>query len=145
LTHIVEGIGLLGWMIFCALSLFPHLTHLTLGLDFERAANDSLREDHDFAWYRRCLFRRYHTSEKIAKVCSKLERCTWVHLGVDSEGNNDQYDFVIREEGGNRVVKPVMLWWMTDRWKSRHGGLLPDNMVKENMWWERSYNAGDED
>jgi len=64
-----------------------------------------------------------------------LERCAWVQLGKDSSGNDQEHDFVIREEAGNRVVKPVMQWWMTDQWKSRHGGPLPDNMVKENIWW----------
>jgi hypothetical protein len=116
---------------------FRHLTHLTLSLDFEKAADDSLDEDHDFAWYRRCFFRRFSATEKIAKVCPLLQRCGWIQLQIDSEGNDQRHDFVILEDAGRRVVKPVMQWWMAKHYKHRHGGPLPDDMVKENVYWEQ--------
>jgi hypothetical protein len=121
------------------LSSLTHLEHLNLGLDLEISAGDSLREDHDFAWYRRCFLWRYSESEKIATVCSSLEHCEWTHLRKDSEGNDQQHDFVIREEAGNRVVRPMMQWWMADQYKNSFGaplGPLPDLLVPENPWWE---------
>ncbi|KIM90817.1 hypothetical protein PILCRDRAFT_1065 [Piloderma croceum F 1598] len=119
------------------LSSFRDLTHLTLSLDFEIAADDSLDEDHDFAWYRRCFFRRFRAAEEIAKVCPKLQRCNWIQLNIDSKCNDQEHEFVIREEAGHRVVKPVMQWWMANHYKKRHGGPLPDDMVKENAYWEQ--------
>jgi len=118
------------------LSSFHNLTYLTLSLDFEIAADDSLDEDHDLAWYRRCFFRRFRAAGEIAKVCTGLLRCSWVQLRIDSEGNDQEHAFVIQEEVGSRVVKPIMQWWMVKHFKNRHRGPLPDDMVKENAWWE---------
>ena len=96
------------------------------------------------------MLRRYSASEKIAKVCPMLKRSEWTHLGIDSEGNNQQHKFVIQEEdevGGKntkRVVRLVMDWWMEDQYKDEHGGPLPDNMVEEeNPWWKRHYFPGE--
>jgi hypothetical protein len=108
---------------------------LTLSLDFEIAADDSLDKDHDFAWYRRCFFRRFRAAEEIVKACPKLRRCDWIQLKIDSEGNDQEHEFAIREEAGRRIVKPVMQWWMSKRYQNRHGGPLPDDMVKENAYW----------
>lgn len=121
------------------LSSFHDLTNLKLSLDFEEAADDSLDKDYDFAWYRRCFFRRFSASEEVIKVCPRLQRCEWLQLGIYSEGNDQEHDFAILnpEEGGNRVVKPVMQWWMTKHHQDRHGGPLPDDMVKENAYWEK--------
>ena len=113
------------------------LKHLNLGLDLETSAGDPLRNDHNFAWYRRCFLRRYGVSEKIVAMCPLLEQCEWTHLMIDSEGNDQQHDFAIREEAGNRVVRPMMQWWMADQYKSEHGGTLPDLLMPENPWWER--------
>jgi hypothetical protein len=44
---------------------------------------------------------------------------------------------LILEEAGNRIVKPVMQWWMAKHYEYRHGGPLPDDMVKENAYWEQ--------
>jgi hypothetical protein len=110
---------------------------LTLSLDFEIAVDDSLDEDHDFAWYRRCFFRRFRAAEDIAKVCPGLQRCSWVQLGIDSEGNDQDHEFVILEEDGSRIMKPVVQWWMAKHYEYRHGGPLPDDMVKENAYWEQ--------
>jgi hypothetical protein len=41
-------------------------------------------------------------------VCPVLQRCEWLQLGIDSEGNDLDHNFVILEEEGNRVVKAVM-------------------------------------
>jgi hypothetical protein len=65
-------------------------------------------------------------------VCLRLQRCGWLQLGIDSQGNDQNHDFVILEDAGIRVVKPVMQWWMAKTYKHMHGGPLPDDMVKEN-------------
>jgi hypothetical protein len=108
-------------------------------LDFEIAADDSLNEDHDLAWYRRCFFRRFRAAEEIAKACPGLQRCNWIQLKIDSEGNDQEHAFVIQEEVGSRVVKPIMQWWMAKPYKNRLRGPLPDDMVKENAWWEPTF------
>jgi hypothetical protein len=106
-----------------------------LGLDLEISANDSLDADREYAWYRRCFLRRYSVSEKIAGVCPVLEQCEWKQPGFDNQGNDQQHDFVIREENGNRIVRPVMQWWMVGWKKDRYGGPLPmDVMVKEDLY-----------
>ena len=117
--------------------MFHNLVYLKLSLDFEIGADDLLYEDHDIAWYRRCFFRRFRATEDIAKVCLGLRRCNWVQLGIDSEGNDQEYGFVILEEAENRVVKPVMQWWMAKHYEDRHGGPLPEDMVRENAYWEK--------
>ena len=94
------------------LPLFHDLTHLTLSLDFKIAANDTFCTDHNQPWYRHCFLCRFDTSEDIAKVCPGLQHCGWLQLRVNSEGNDNQHDFVILEAEGNRVIKPVMQWWM---------------------------------
>jgi hypothetical protein len=75
--------------------------------------------------------------QKKLRKCPKLQRCNWIQLSIDSEGNDQEHEFVIREEARRRVVTPVMQWWMTKHYKNRHGGPLPDDMVKENAYWER--------
>jgi hypothetical protein len=74
--------------------------------------------------------------EEIAKVCPSLQRCEWLQVGIDDSGNDQTFPFVVLEEAGRRVVKPVTLWWM-DKTHNRHdlGGPLPENMVMENKWW----------
>ena len=116
---------------------FSDLTHLKIAIDLEISANDTLDEDHDLAWYRRCFLRRFAVSKDIMNVCPRLLRCEWLQLGKDSEGNNQLHSFVIREEDGRRIVKPVMQWWMVNEYEEEHGGPLPDDMVKENAYWER--------
>jgi len=116
------------------------LTHLTLGLDFEQQANDSLVLDHDFAWYRRCLFRRLHATQVIAEVCLKLEHCDWQQIGKDSEGNDMTHAFdIVVEEGelGNvRVVKTIRQWWMCEQYEARYDGPLPEGIVDDpNAWY----------
>jgi hypothetical protein len=122
------------------LALFPDLTHLELSRDLEIGANDQLDEDHDMAWYRRCFYRRFHASEQIFASCPRLQRCRWKQQPIDSEGNENYHNFVVVEDvrGSEklRVVKPVMQWWMADHYKDEHGGDLPEDMVKENAYWE---------
>ena len=113
------------------LASIPHLTHLKLGLDLELAAQDSLRENFDFPWYRRCFLRRYNVSENIATVCPKLQRCEWLQF-IDDCWNETTYPFVVLEEAGKRVVRPVMLWWMAKGSRHEVGGPLPENMVIED-------------
>jgi hypothetical protein len=111
-----------------------------LALDFERAVGDSLRDDHNFAWYRRCFYRRLHATEQIVKSCLALTRCEWLQYCIDSEGNDDWHQFVVVEEREGaqsiRVVKPIMQWWMVEHFKGLHMGDLPSDMVKENAYWE---------
>ena len=107
---------------------------MKLSLDFEIAVYDSLDEDHNIAWYRRCFFRRFDAAKALAKVCPGLQRCEWRQLGIDSEGNDLDHNFVILEEAGNRVVKPVMQCWMAKHYEDSRGGPLPDDMVKENAY-----------
>ena len=70
-------------------------------------------------------------------MCPVLQRCEWLQLGIDSEGNDLDHNFVILEEEGNRVVKAVMQSWMAEHYRDRHGGPLPNDMVKENAYWEK--------
>lgn len=105
-----------------------------MSLDFEISVNDSLDANCDKAWYRRCFLRRYIASEKIAAVCPALKRCEWTQLRIDSEENDEQHAFVVREEAGGRIVRPVVQWWMANDFRDEHGGPLPDVMMKEN--WE---------
>jgi hypothetical protein len=121
------------------LSSFPHLTHLKLSLDLELAAQDSLRKNLDFPWYRRCFLRRYSASEKIAAVCPVLRRCEWIQLGIDHSGNDGAPSpSIIVEEAGKRVVRPVMVWWMDEVFGHDFGGPLPENLVIENQWWREN-------
>lgn len=110
------------------LSSFQNLKRLELAYDFEIAADDSLYEGHRFAWYRRCFLRRYSASQKIAAVCPMLELC---ELGHDmGEDNYQRFQFVVREEAGNRVVRPVREWWMTKHYRNCYFGPLPEIMVE---------------
>jgi hypothetical protein len=118
-----------------ALSLFPDLRFLELGIDLELEAKDWLMDDHDIAWYRRCFLRRFQVTKLIAEVCPLLKRCRWKQQSIDSEGNDQTYEFVVVETntslGRPRVVKPIKMWWM-----SRHdelGGELPDDMIEEDL------------
>lgn len=60
---------------------------------------------------------------------------------IDSEGNEMYHDFVVVGGTGEaekaRVLKPVMQWWMTRMYRDRHDGDLPEDMAKENAYWER--------
>jgi len=87
------------------------------------------------AWYRRCFFRRYTVVEEIAKVCPGLQRCEWLQVGIDDSGNDQTFSFVVLEEAGKRVVRPVILWWMDKAYNHDLGGPLPENMVMEDKWW----------
>jgi hypothetical protein len=40
-------------------------------------------------------------------------------------------NFVVLEEAGERVVRPVIAWWMVDEYGYDFGGPLPENMVVE--------------
>ena len=76
--------------------------------------------------------RRFSTSKDIAKVCPQLQCCEWLQLGTDDSGNGTLSDFVVLEEAGERVVRPVVAWWMVKELGcdiERLGGPLPDNMV----------------
>ena len=116
-----------------SLSLYHDLIYLTLNLDFELAEDDMLKDDHDMAWYRRCFLRRFEATKLIAKVCPQLKRCRWMQQGIDSEGNHQFFEFVLEEDAVERcqIVRPIKEWWMADRFKSRHQGDLPGNMVEE--------------
>jgi hypothetical protein len=62
-----------------------------------------------------------------------------VHQSIDSEGNDQQFWFIVMKRGDSersRVVKPFKEWWMDKAYKSEHGGDLPDDMVEET-WQER--------
>jgi hypothetical protein len=104
-------------------------------LDLEQVAQDSMRRNFNFKWYRRCLLRRYTVSEKIAAVCPELQRCEWLRLGADDSGNYQTYPFVVLEETGEKVVRPVMRWWMAKNFGYDCGGPLPEKLVAENAWW----------
>ncbi|KIM87420.1 hypothetical protein PILCRDRAFT_814941 [Piloderma croceum F 1598] len=119
-----------------ALSLFPNLRLLKLGIDLELEAKDWLMDDRDIAWYRRCFLRRFEVTKLIAEVCPLLQRCKWKQLSIDSEGNDQEFEFVVAEEnvssGRSRVVKPIKLWWMSSRYHDALGGELPDDMIEED-------------
>lgn len=121
-----------------SLSLHRHLTHLKLGIDFETEAGDTLDEDHDLKWYKRCFYRRLEATEKIANVCVLLEACDWTHQCIDSEGNDGHFAFIVvkREDDGSqsrmvRDVIPMRQWWMSRPWEKQYGGGLPDNLMDE--------------
>jgi hypothetical protein len=84
------------------------------------------------AWYRRCYLRRFSASKDIAKVCPRLQRIEWLQHGTDDSGNGTFSNFVVLEEAGERVVRPVVAWWMVKELGcdfEKLGGPLPDNMV----------------
>jgi F-box domain len=114
------------------LSLYHDLKYLTLGLDFELAEDDMLKDDHDLAWYRRCFLRRFEATKLIAKACPQLKRCRWMQQGIDSEGDEHYFQFVLEENAwdGCRVVRPIKEWWMAEEYKSEHQGDLPGGMVE---------------
>ncbi|RDB23729.1 hypothetical protein Hypma_009462 [Hypsizygus marmoreus] len=111
-----------------SLAHLPNLATLTLGLDFEKDAKDTLCYDHDFEWYIRCLLRRLRATELLAAACPALETVVWQQTRIDSEGNDMYHAFRVKDDSGGRAVKIVKDWWMQDRYKDRWGGPLPDNI-----------------
>ena len=114
------------------LSTFTHLAHLKLSLDLEVAAHDSLDENYDLRWYRRCLLRRHSVCKQIAAVCPALQRCEWLQRMVHDAGHTQMHSFVASGETGRRVVRPVVMWWMEKEYGDEHGGPLPLDMVIED-------------
>ncbi|RDB23439.1 hypothetical protein Hypma_009456 [Hypsizygus marmoreus] len=108
-----------------SLAQLPNLATLILGLDFEKDAKDTLRYDHDFGWYVRCLLRRLRATELLAAACPALETVVWRQSQIDSEGNNMNHAFRVGAGGAVRIVKD---WWMDDLWKDERGLPLPDNI-----------------
>jgi len=58
---------------------------------------------------------------------------------VDDSGNASYCTFVVLEEAGERIVRPVIVWWMVDESGYDLGGPLPENMVvKRSDFWYMS-------
>jgi hypothetical protein len=118
--------------------LFPNLRFLNLGIDLELEVKDWLMYDHDIAWYRRCFLRRFEVTKLIAEVCPLLQRCKWKQQSIDSEGNDQVFEFVVAEKNADlvrsRVVKPIKMWWMNREYHEQElGGELPDDMIEEDL------------
>jgi hypothetical protein len=48
---------------------------------------------------------------------------------VDDSGNGSSCTFVVLEEVGERVMRPVIVWWMVGKSRYDLGGPLLENMV----------------
>jgi hypothetical protein len=100
-----------------ALSKNNNLTDLTLSLDFEVNAQDTVRADDDYAWFVRCYKRRLKATQDIASACPRLQRCSWVQMGTGHKKYfKMSHSFIVEERmtGGNvtRVVRGIKQHWM---------------------------------
>jgi hypothetical protein len=92
---------------------------------------------HDMAWYNRSLHRRLHVSELLAKQCHALQRIDWVQLGIDSEGNDMEHQFMVEETPtSGRMVKTIADWWMRPEYEYEFEGPLPDVVVEKDSYFE---------
>ena len=129
-----------------ALSKNENLTDLTLSSDFEVNARDTVKADNDYAWFVRCYKRRLKATQDIASACPRLQRCSWVHMGIGHKKYFKMtHPFIVEERttGGNvtRVVRGIKQHWMgRDHNTRRRGGSivkckledLPGDIIGQN-------------
>ena len=131
-----------------ALSKNINLTDLTLSSDFEVNARDTVKADNDYAWFVRCYKRRLKATQDIASACPRLQRCSWIHMGVGHKKYFKMtHPFIVEERttGGDvtRVVRGIKQHWMGrdhDTWRrGRGGGIvkckledLPGDIIGQN-------------
>ncbi|KAL0952005.1 hypothetical protein HGRIS_008655 [Hohenbuehelia grisea] len=128
---------------------FQNLRQLKLSLDLEEASGDPLDDDHDFAWYLRCLKRRRTATQDLARICPQLEECYWIVWPKDSEGNAMEHRFkIVAQSGsernpenrddarpielevwGDRLVQTYLDWWMEPHHSDEWGEDLPPDTI----------------
>ncbi|RDB28312.1 hypothetical protein Hypma_001306 [Hypsizygus marmoreus] len=123
---------------------FSKLTHLLIDMDLEAAADDCLDQDHDLAWYNRCLHRRCLAVQQLANACPTLVRIDWKQQPIDEEWNDMLHEFVVEDPKAqsapseSRVVRAAWAWWMAKRYEDQHGGPLPPDLINlhpdRNIW-----------
>jgi hypothetical protein len=117
--------------------------------DFEVNAQDTMKAHNDYAWFVRCYKRRLKATQDIALACPRLQRCSWVQMGLMAM-INIIYDilthsFIVEERmtSGNvtRVVRGIKQQWMGRDYDTRGmgGGIvkckledLPGDIIGQN-------------
>ena len=111
-----------------ALSKNNNLTDLALSSDFEVNARDTL--NHDFAWFARCYKRRLKATQDITSACPRLQRCSWVQMGIGRKKycRIVTHSFIVEERmtGSNvtRVVRGIKRNWMDQDYWLRRGSIV---------------------
>jgi len=108
-------------------------------------ADDTVTAGNDVAWYVRCYKRRLKATQDIASACPRLQRCSWVQMGIDHRKYSSmKHPFIVEERvsGSNvtRVVRGVKQDWMGRDHEDRGGGSvvkckledLPGDIVGHN-------------
>jgi hypothetical protein len=109
-----------------ALSKNNSLTDLTLSSDFEVNAEDTVTVGDDFAWYVCCYKRRLKATQDIASACPRLQRCSWVQMGIDHRKYSSMlHPFIVEERlSGSNVTRVVR-------------GVKQDLMGRDHEDWPR--------
>ena len=121
-----------------ALSKNKNLTDLELASEFDVNAQDTVK---DHAYFVRCYKRRLKTTQDLASVCPRLQRCRWVQM---SAGDDEMFHSFIVEErmtDGNvtRVVRGIKQDWMGRNHEAHSGSIvnckledLPGDIIGQN-------------